>query len=580
MRSNNRSSRGSAHWVYSAMKFGQNFLNGKKSLFLGFAWLMLVAISMTVYKGSMYVFASFSVAFLAMLVVAFYKEFNYGYFYLALLLFFGFWVKLVHHLIFPAPYIEAVGVFSWTPGAWDEVLWVATVAAAGLVAARLTWFAMTVFFRNCKELEQVELIVPVWYGRGRKYLWVGVLVFIVIFAIINVELGIHQIGLAPRTILIFPLNALIAWMLNFGLATIIGVFLWWDVHIHKQSLHTLYVVLIEALFSSVSMLSRGAFIFHVIPQMTAYYRNRFHFRPLSLWQILSMVLVAVIFFAICFSMVDTLRGYYYRSNTEDFRAVSRQSVEQLKVKRHEKEQLEALLKKHNKEESGRNLAMLAELDRRERELSALEAEASVVQLELQFAANSMSKRILMMATEFWVQLPSVLSRALSMATNRWIGLEGVMALQSYPHKSIALLREGLTERYMDGIVPMYQHISKSIYTGMDPSQWKFGSLPGAPAFLYYSGSLLIVFLGMTMLTIVLHSFEFIIRRFTKNPFLASLYGFAMANMVAQLGVVPRQIIPVVVTLICGIAFISFIQSGLGRLVLDRVAKRVSQKYKD
>lgn len=531
---------------------------GKWLLLCG--WLALFVGGVFRYTGSWLTFTLFSLAFLAMLWVAFYKVFNYGYFFLSVLLFLGFWTKLVIHLIFPAPYIEPIGLFFHSSTAWDEVLWVATASAMGLVTVRLIWAELQGFFRNCDAYQYDGITVPVWYVVSRKFLWAGVLVFIAFFAIINAKLGVHQIGMAPRTILIFPLNALVAWMLNFGLVTIIAAFLWWDVQIHKRPLLSMYVALLEAIFSSVSMLSRGAFIFHIIPQLIAYYRNRKRFISLTLWQILSLLLVTVVFFALGFSTVDTLRGYYYRSNTEDFRSVNQQNKERLKVKRQEKELLEARLKKHSEADPEANTT--AELDRLERELTTLEARTSAAQQELQVAAQSITQRFRMLVTEFWIQWPSVLSRALSLMTDRWIGLEGVMALQSYPNKSMALLQEGLAERYADGVVPMYQHISKSIYTGMDPNQWKFGSLPGAPAFLYYSGSLLIVFLGMAMLATFLHMIEFVVQRWTQNPFLLSFYGFVGANLVAQFGVVPRQIIPVMVTLACGIAFVSFVQSGL------------------
>lgn len=558
--------------IEMATKVGFNSI-GKWLLLCG--WVVLFIGGGARYTGSWLTYTLFSLAFLAMLLVAFYKEFNYGYIFLSVLLFLGFWIKLTIHLIFPAPYIEPIGLFSHSSAAWDEVLWVATATAMGLVVVRLIWVALPGFIRFYDAYQYDRITVPVWYVSSRKFLWAGVLVLIAFFAIVNAKLGIHQIGLAPRTILIFPLNALIAWMLNFGLATIIATFLWWDVQIHMRPLLSIYVVLAEAIFSSVSMLSRGAFIFHIIPQFIAYYRNRKRFISLTLRKILSMLLVTVVFFALGFSTVDTLRGYYYRSNTEDFRSVNQQNEERLKVKRQEKELLEARLKKYSEAEPEPNTT--AELGRLERELTTLEARTSAAQQELQVAAQSITQRFRMLVTEFWIQWPSVLSRVLSLATERWIGLEGVMALQSYPSKSMALLREGLAERYADGVVPMYQHISKSIYTGMDPNQWKFGSLPGAPAFLYYSGSLLIVFLGMAMVTALLHLIEISIKRCTENPFLVSFYGFVAANLIAQFGVVPRQTVPVAVTLAGGIAFVGFVQSGLGVFILNKIFRHNTRK---
>jgi hypothetical protein len=125
-------------------------------------------------------------------------------------------------------------------------------------------------------------------------------------------------------------------------------------------------------------------------------------------------------------------------------------------------------------------------------------------------------------------------------TNRWVGLEGAMSVQSIPNKNWDLFFQGLTESYQPSIVPLYQHLSKSIYTGMDPNQWKFGSLPGATAFLFYSGSFLFVFLGMFALACFAFYFEYIVLFLTGNLFLVSLYSCFLANIITQLGDVPRQ----------------------------------------
>lgn len=530
------------------------FDNVSKSLFLC-GWAALVACGVSGYSGSWWLYVIFSLASLSMLWVAFYKVFNYSYFFLSAFLFLGFWAKLTFHLIFPAPFIEPVGAFSSLPAAWDEVLWVATASAMALVAVKLAWVWLQGAAQSCNAINDA-VVVPTWFVVRRKFLWSGVVVLIPLVAVINAELGIHQIGLAPRTILIFPINAVIAWMLNYGLVTIIATILWWDALRHRASLLSMHVALFEALFSGVSMLSRGAFIFHIAPLFIAYYRNHLRFKTPPSWQILSILLVGAIFFLIGLAAVDMLRGHYYRSEPQSLSQNNQQNVVSQNIQQPEKELLGG---DHEKTLIKREASAKDERDAIEKGEKSNDAQVSNQLRLFQDAVQAIAQKIKVLGAEFWIQWPAMLNRALSLAADRWIGLEGVMALQSYPDKSMALLHEGLTERYADGVVPMYQHISKSIYTGMDPNQWKFGSLPGAAAFFYYSGSLLIVFLGMAAMTICILIFEYAVRRWTQNPFLTSFYGFVAANFVAQFGVVPRQILPVMVTLLCGIACVSFLQ---------------------
>jgi len=99
----------------------------------------------------------------------------------------------------------------------------------------------------------------------------------------------------------------------------------------------------------------------------------------------------------------------------------------------------------------------------------------------------------------------------------------------------------------------------SIYRYSDLSKFQFGTLPGIVGFLYYSGSHLIVFLGMLIMVILLVFVEEVIMKLTKNPVLCSLLAFSLANMVAQFGVCPRGMIPYLSMVLIAVVFIAFIQ---------------------
>ena len=149
-------------------------------------WFVLFIGGVTHYSGSWLVYTMFSAVFLAMLVFGYLKIESYGYFYLTVLLWLGFWLKLTVHTIINYPFVEAIGAFSGGGREWDEVLYVATLASLGVMIGRLTYRSLGFETRPKKDPT-----VPFWYADRRKILWTGLIVAAVVHFWINAQYGIH-----------------------------------------------------------------------------------------------------------------------------------------------------------------------------------------------------------------------------------------------------------------------------------------------------------------------------------------------------------------------------------------------------
>ena len=447
-------------------------------------WLVLFAGGLVEFSGSKPIYVLFSIVFLIMLVSGFYRRVSYSYLFLVIFLWLGFWLKLTVHTILGYHYIEPIGSFNGTAAAWNEVLWVAIVASIGVIVGRILY--EFVRGRSTIVMRKDIFKAPVWYLAIRKWLWIIIMVVTGGVVIFNAVYSIHQIGLVPRTILMWPLNSVIAWVLNIGLATGIATLLWWDISLKKNISLPIYAILIEGFLTSVSVLSRGAYIYHAIPQLFALYKNKKTLIGISL---IKGIFIAVIFiglFIVSQSAVYTLRTYLYQ-NDHDFSAK-------------------------------------------------------------------------MLLDEFVYQMRgSVFGRISQLAVDRWIGLEGVMAVQSYSKKGNVFFLDGIKEKREIEKVALYEEVSKSNYRE-DSSTFQFGSLPGAAAFLYYSGSLWVVMLGMGVFSLLILLIEWVVNILTANPLLCSLIGFGVAGNVAQFGVTPRQDIPYYFMIFCSVLLIWFVQS--------------------
>lgn len=211
------------------------------------------------YPGSKLLYAFFSISFGLMLLSAFNRRAHYGYLFLVIAIWLGFWGKITAHLILKYPYVEPIGRFDGSAAAWDNVLWVAIVASLGVMFGKFI-FALT-RTKYSRVVSMDSMIAPQWYASARTWIWPLALVIVVGTAVVNSVLGINQIGLVPRTLLLWPLNALISWQVGIGSTLLVAVLLWWEVSLRKSIAASVYILLVEAFTSTVTLLSRGVYIF-------------------------------------------------------------------------------------------------------------------------------------------------------------------------------------------------------------------------------------------------------------------------------------------------------------------------------
>lgn len=263
------------------------------------------------YAGSKATYALFSIVTGTMFVTGFRHKSSYVYLFMTAFLWMGFWLKLTIHTILNYPFVEPVGSFVGGAGPWDEVLYAATAASLGVMLGRIFFDLIKSRIGNMQG--EIKPIVPLWYAQSRKWLWVGLMFIASTALVINMKYGVHQIGLAPRTVLMWPLNAVIAWLLNIGLATGVAVLLWWDIVLKKNLTFPLYAIIAEAFLSSVTILSRGVYVFHAIPQLWAAYQFKHTFNGWTRAKTVLLVVMLALFLIVSISAVTTFRNYLYQS---------------------------------------------------------------------------------------------------------------------------------------------------------------------------------------------------------------------------------------------------------------------------
>ncbi len=416
--------------------------------------------------------------------------------FMAVMLWLGFWLKLTIHLSLGYPFSEPVGIFKSSIDAWDGVLTAATLGGFGVLAGRLLY---TVFRQpSTIRTAKLEFNPPVWYSEKRRAFWALLLICAVFIAAANGIYGIQQAGLVPRTVLPWPLNAVIYWLLSYGFAIAVATLLWWDICLGRKINWVIYVVLIEGVLSAISLLSRASYIFHVFPQLLVFLKNKVKFREFSRKHIVLLLFSAIVLLMISLRGVNALRAYYY---------------------------------------SGAPIAFFEAEDK------------------------GASQGMGVLYGKYFSRMGLFILQTSQFAIDRWVGVEGVMAVHSYPEKSWSLFSRQLTEKSEIGRSSIYQEICMAHYRFMNLAKYQFSSLPGPIAFLYSSGFLWMVFVGIAALTLFVLASENLVFYLTTNPFMSALWGGAAANAVMQMGVAPIGLLKFFLIMLLGIVTVRVIQSN-------------------
>jgi len=565
------------------MKFSINFHILKKPYLIIFSliWSLLFSVSLMKYQGSAFAFTLFSFSFLILLFLGFYKNKSYAFMYLAVFLWLGFWTKLVAHLLLDYEYIEPIGVFSGSTGEWDQVLWVSTIACLGVIIGR---FLYAILNFKVADDNQNNNVYPEWYPTIRIKVWALFIVIVILATVSNTVLGINQIGLSPRTILPWPLNALISWIVSIGGVMGLATLIWWDISLKKGVYPALFAITIEAFISSISLFSRGVFIFHSIPQFIALYKNKL-LDNFSKKRLAIVGCFILIFFVLSLAIVSVLRANFYSQDGITTTTKSQISLNRLEVlkggiarvkklirqggdhKAHLAELLieqEGLQMKVSNSTSDFRLKLIKENEDTREIPDSINDKNVIIDHQVQFDRINESVAL----KEFYYQLTQgVFLKVLALSVDRWVGLEGVMAVVSYPNKGRALIIDTFIEKRTPGEVTRYQEIANSKYQWVDSNVWQFASLPGAVAFLYFSGSFWIVLFGMILFAFLVQFLEFLIYKGTRNPILCSLLGVSIANNVTQFGIAPAQ----------GSVYLFMIFVGILAIVIVQNLKLITNK---
>jgi hypothetical protein len=436
-------------------------------------FVMFSLIGISNFDGSPYIFLLFNASFFAMVSLALPRPRLFSYTFLVILLFLGFWMKLMIYLLFDTAFLEPIGNFDGSPQAWDSAIAYPSMAAIGICLIR----ALHVFFARRQSVAagmraSIAAVMPKWYPALCRPLWFASLAILVLLNALNFVVAFYQTGVNPKLILPFHLNVVAAWLINIGIALWLACLAHWE-HIRapQNFPNTLLAPIIEGLLSSVSALSRSFYVMHTVPYFLALVERSGKARnPVPKRAMASLVLLWALVLTLALGTVSLLRiNIYYLGYTPTL---------------------------------------------------------SVTIPKFQDRQGEITQ-----GATFENQIRPMVQQVTNLFIARWIGLESTLAIAGHKPKSPALLNAALRENPTQGNNSIYQSIANSPYTSSHA--FTFLTLPGFVTILAYSGSLLVILLGTALITTLMIGTEIVGQRLTRNPLLLSIAGLGMANVLCQ-----------------------------------------------
>jgi len=468
---------------------------------------VLYAYGLTIYSESKVLYTIFTLVYFSLLFSALYKPISYSYVFLSIFLFLGMWLKLTLHLIFDYRYVEPIGAFYTANARMDSVLLIAIIGAIGVISSsiiyRLTKLKSTIYIYENYIFKKP--IIYKFYDTYRIYIYIIILFITLMLVYLNIVYQIQLTGIVPKTILIYPLNAIISWTIGTGLSVLLLVLFSLDVKF-KNALEIKYLVFFAFIvaITSIGLLSRGQYVFMLGAIIVFLLFNYNSLNNLSMKKLLIYISSVAFLYIFVIHNVSLLRGYYFsdisiQSSIQGF-SIPESSIPESSIP-------ESSIQESSIQESSIQESSIQESSIQESSIQGF-------------------------------SIPESLHKILRLAVDRWIGLEGLMAVSSYEHKSFELFLNALKTKATIGKIDIYQYISNAHYKDMDNMKFAFATIPGSMAFFYYTGSLLFVYFGMLVFSLVMLLLEYYLYLWYKSALLVSAIGMYLANAVAQFGLMP------------------------------------------
>ena len=456
--------------------------------FLRFFFYFSILISITVgtycYQGNKIIFLIFGLLSNLIFLFVFSKKTYFFEIFFGGLLWLGFWYKSLIIIIFENyNFNEGVGLYkNFEYNNQIQILnnsfeTICYGLGGFLFACLIKNKVLNNFYNLKKNFQKKNKTLNI---KMMKFL---LLIFIIIYLTItysNFFLGIYQRGILPTTNVHFIISAVYKWLLLFGFSSFIA-FIFIFTFKSKLKIYLISISsIIETFITNLSFLSRGM-IFNLFAIFIGLYKsNKFYDLKINIKFFLIYLLSIIFFFYLSVITVNYLRANIFFVKIDP--DIKLKPNEQLKI---------------DKENN----------------------------FEIEEKYDTPKKAFI----EF-----------LSLSKHRWVGIDAMVAVETFDGKSFDFFKRSFYDKFDKNNYPFYEkNVQKRVKKQTNTIQYGI-TTPGIFAFLYYTGSQVLLFVSIFLISIFLLTFEKFIFLIFNNLILCSILSQVLAYRLIHFGYMPQN----------------------------------------
>lgn len=282
------------------------------------------------YPGSWLTYLLFTLVSQALLLNGFRRRAIFFDTFIGILLWLGFWFSFSIRISHGAKMFPYFPNWDDTAQSFDHILIISCCGLVGFLLA--TKIREKFFVYPSSNSEKDTSAIFLFYQRYRWWVLCLFTSLVIGVAVSNVILGVYQRGIVPTVALPGWIVGIYAWLLLFGLSSMVAVIVRCEIQLRSSiSWASIVLTLIECFFSSVAMLSRGMVVnFIAIAFGTRVTSLKKNLKITSKRALAVGVLFCIVFIASIF-VVNHLRSIVYSDSSTKVahvvRAFNAQSVD-------------------------------------------------------------------------------------------------------------------------------------------------------------------------------------------------------------------------------------------------------------
>ena len=507
-------------------------------LFIGISFY-----SIKFYEGSVFIYIAYCLSLILMLFYLTDKKASYFEIFFSIYLFLGFWFKYVFSLMLYEGRIYDSNVAQIKSTDIDEILtlgiWIALTCLTSSFINKI--LKKKILIKNKIDLK-ISFFADL-YLKNRIIILILFLIFAILIALLNLQLGIHQRGCLYNNNLPSIMTNIIKWLLLFGFTTFSCFIIHLEVRVLKKiNFFTILIVFFEVFTSYTSMLSRSFIINSSSLILPIYQQTTKLIKKYDFKIVISFIFILFLT-AVSIFIVNDIRIEKVKTVIMEYEELRQKNNKSL----NDDPTVEKKLNDYNFQIPENNLQNAKSSSKKDKIESARD---NVVE------TNQPRIKAKIMETSPMDVMNFIL-------INRWIGIDSLILVSSSKKKGYDLFFRAFKEEKHQVDYTFYEKefglvdVKTNVDTGK--TIMKGNTLPGIISFLYYTGSPVFLLLSIMFIFFIFNFLESFLNYITdKNLVFMCFISNMIATRLFHFGYAPKDSYLFLASILLSILFLTLL----------------------